>query len=413
MTDQLHIAILSMHSCPYGKPGSRYTGGLNIYIQNLARELDKRGQIIDIFTCSHANDDQCKSIQLNDNVKLIHIKTEDYSHISEACIDQRVSEMAESILYYCFAYNLHYDLIHSHYWLSGMVGKMLKDTWGIPHVTMFHTLGTLKNKAGLGILEPQFRIRNERMVVKYSDLIIASTGTEKGELVDRYGACPADVAVIPCGVNSELFHPVDKPLARRICSLESKKTILFVGRADPLKGLDNLIEAMAMLGPRDDFQLLVIGGDGRDDAQLHHSLKLAGKYNFSSNVNFIGQIPHENMYLFYNAADFCIIPSYYESFSLVALESLACGTPIIATDVGEVKDISGLCPSCIILTDNNPQNLARHINFMLDSIGNSSNNMSNALAEKYGWHMIAEKILTSYQDIVSAIPEYQRAALRR
>ncbi|MCX6005734.1 MAG: glycosyltransferase [Chloroflexi bacterium] len=154
--EQLRIALLSTHSCPWAKPGNRYTGGMNIYIQNLARELAQRGHFVDIYTSSHAGDEQCKAMELHSGIRLIHLSAADYSSISEVNLDNHVFDLATSVLSFCQDFELHYDLIHSHYWLSGLVGEFLSKQWDIPHITMFHTLAKLKNKAGISVLEPEF-----------------------------------------------------------------------------------------------------------------------------------------------------------------------------------------------------------------------------------------------------------------
>jgi D-inositol-3-phosphate glycosyltransferase len=398
--DQLHIALLSTHSCPWAKPGNRYTGGMNIYIQNLARELAQRGHFVDIYTSSHAGDEQCKVLELHRGIRLIHLNAADYSAISEINLDNHVSDLATSILSYCKDFALGYDLIHSHYWLSGLVGELLSEQWGIPHITMFHTLAKLKNKAGISILEPEFRIANEKKVIDSCDLIIASTENEKRELALEYDAPPVNISVIPCGINPTLFRPIDKNMAKEACKLDSRQTVLFVGRMDPLKGLSNLLEAISILQPRKDFQLLVIGGDNENEFEFQHMLKLIRDFNIEDVVKPIGSVPHEYMYLYYNAADFCVIPSYYESFSLVALESLACGTPILSANVGEVRDMVKTCPDCRIINDTSPAMLARHLNGMLDNSRDKNADRTGKLIDHYGWDSVIEKILSAYQQVM-------------
>ena len=404
MEDKLKIAILSLHTCPFDRPGSRYTGGMNIYIQNLAQELGRRGHYVDIYTCSHPNDDFCSLVDGSDNVQLVHIESPDYSLISEKSLGDHISGLTDSIASYCLEHNKHYDLIHSHYWLSGIVGSKLKQSWCVPHITMFHTLGAVKNNLGLGTLEPEYRILNEQVIIRTTDLIIASTQREKNELINRYNANPAAIEIVPCGINPVLFRPVDKQLARQICGLAPKKTALFVGRLDPLKALGNLLEAISHVKSRDDFQLVVVGGNDHG-VDFKAIMDAACDFDVSHSVNFIGSVPHERMYLYYNAADFCVIPSYYESFGLVAMESLACGTPIIATDVGEVRDIAGICSSCKIITGNKPLELSMNINAMLDNVGNRKNGY-HKLVELYAWSHVVAKILQQYRAVIDKNAEY-------
>jgi D-inositol-3-phosphate glycosyltransferase len=397
IVEPIRVALLSTHSCPWARPGNRYTGGMNIYIQNLARELALRGHLVDIYTSSHVGDKLCRDLKLDKGVRLIHVNAPDYSSISEVNLDKHVSDIAASISSYCASHSLQYDLIHSHYWLSGLIGNILKMQWGIPHMTMFHTLAALKNGAGIGVLEPEYRIRYEKTIVNSCDLVIASTAKEKRELVDRYGAVPGKVSVIPCGINAALFRPIDKQAARDACNLDSKPTIVFVGRMDPLKGLSNLLDAVSILRSRKEFQLLVIGGDSENEPEFQHMLRLINDYHIEDSVIPIGSVQHEKMYLYYNAADFCVIPSYYESFSLVALESLACGTSVVSTDVGEVRDMARIYPGCKITPDNSPVTLASHMESMLDDPGPAGD--VRELTTFYGWDSVSERITLEYANL--------------
>lgn len=413
MREQLHIAILSLHSCPCGKLGSRYTGGMNIYIKNLAAELINQGHSVDVFTCSHEDDEYCTFNIQGGQVNLIHIQAEDFAAISESNLNEHVAKLARSIIDYGYSRGLHYDIIHSHYWLSGMVGEKLKNVWLIPHVTMFHTLGMIKNETGLGKVEPGYRITRETDIIDSCDLIIASTNKEKDALVNKYNAVPDKVAVIPCGVNPSQFKPFSKHLAREICGIASKNTVLFVGRADPVKGLDNLLEAVSILKPINDFQLIIIGGDDSSMAGVKETISASGRYDIEDKIHLVGPVPHDRMYLYYNAADFCIITSYYESFSLVALEAVACGIPILSTAVGDVKEISRHCPSSRIIDNNNPHLLADNIDGLFKDIEKHADQKSYCLPCQYTWEIITEKIISCYFALIADPLKINQRVCRR
>jgi D-inositol-3-phosphate glycosyltransferase len=408
MEQALHIAVLSLHSCPYIVPGGRYTGGMNIYIRNLARELSNRGHSVDIYTCSQANCSQCGKGDLGKNIRLMHVDNIDYNLITEATLENNIERITDSILLNA----PHYDVIFSHYWFSGLVGARLKSAWQAPHFTMFHTLGLFKNRAGLGELEPAYRIAGEMSVAQAADHIIASTTGEKKELVSRYKVDASRITVIPCGINNELFRPVDKLFAKATTGLGPKKTILFVGRQDPLKGLDNILEAVSLLDHRNDFQLVVIGDNSQylDPVQADQGIQPQSAANRS--INFIGSVPHEDMYLYYNAADFCVIPSYYESFSLVAMESIACGTPVLATAVGEISDLAAMGGSCRIIEDNSPANLARHMEAMLDSKASKADG-TGTLLDNYRWSSITGRLLREFYEATAVKQGTKEAALPR
>jgi D-inositol-3-phosphate glycosyltransferase len=411
--EHLRIALLSMHSCPWSRPGGRYTGGMNVYIQNLSREMGKLGIATDIFTCSHEGDELCGFSGPGGNVRLIHIGAGCCGSAPEAGQAEHAGKLAQAVDSYCQELDLRYDLIHSHYWLSGLAGNHLKDLWQVPHVSMFHTLGALKNSSLLGVMEPVSRISNEKSVINSCDRVIASTPVEKEEMVNRYGA-PADkISVIPCGVDLSLFRPIRRQAARAMCGLPEKKTLLFVGRPDPIKGLENLLQAASILGQDSDFQLLVIGCGNRYMGKWWQGSGRHGANDISERVIFAGPVEHEKMYLYYSAADLCVIPSYYESFCLTALESVACGTPVLATPVGEIPQISRLSSLCKTIADNSPGSLARHIGIFLAGNGQDIDRPGPALAIHYGWDAIARRITREYEEVCRAPANAVKAAAAR
>ncbi len=396
--EHLRVALLSLHSCPWSKPGGRYTGGMNIYIQNISREMAKLGVTMDIYTCSHEGDDLCSFRSSDDNVRLIHIDAGPCNRTTEAGQAGYTNSLALAIDTYCRQSNLRYDIIHSHYWLSGLAGNCLKDLWRVPHVTMFHTLGALKNSSSLGATEPLSRISHERLIMQSCDQIIASTPVEKLEMLHRYGIHGDKIRVIPCGIDPSLFRPIHRQAARAICDLPEKTTLLFVGRPDPIKGLENLLRAASMLMPENDFQLLVIGCGNHYLDEWRQTACRYGINNLKDHVIFTGPVEHEKMFLYYNAADLCIIPSYHESFCLTALESVACGTPVLATRVGEIPEISRQFTLCKTIPDNSPDTLAQYIKSFLQDIEMDRHGSRAALATHYGWDSIARRIVCDYKD---------------
>ena len=409
MEQPLHIAVLSLHSCPYIVPGGRYTGGMNIYIRNLARELSTLGHRVDIYTCSQSNCSQCGKGDLGKNIRLMHVDNIDYNLVSETNLENNIKRITNSILLNA----PHYDLIYSHYWFSGLVGARLRSAWQAPHFTMFHTLGLLKNRAGLGELEPAYRIAGEMWVAQSADHIIASTEGEKKELVSLYNVSAGKITVIPCGINNELFRPVEKQYARNITGLGSKKTMLFVGRQDPLKGLDNILEAVSFLNHRDDFQMVVIGDNSLYLDPIQTALGSQPQSTTNRNIVFIGSVPHEDMYLYYNAADFCVVPSYYESFSLVAMESIACGTPVLATAVGEIPGLASMCGLCRIIEDNSPASLASYMGAMLDSIGQNTVDCASNMVMNYSWKSITDRLVREFHEATALKRCPKEATLHR
>jgi len=325
LASQLRIAMLSVHSCPVGNLGAKDTGGMSVYIREIARELGKQGHLVDIYTRVHDPRDP-QVINLGQNACLIHLTAGEDEEISKLAVYPYLPEFTCNLENYREHNGLHYDLVFSHYWLSGRVGKYLQQLWNVPHITMFHTLGAVKNTIGIGQGEPELRIETERDLTRNCHHIIASTDREKEYLVLHYGAVPERIGVVPCGVNLEQFKPVDKKAAKQQLGFSDDKLILFVGRIEPLKGVEQLLRAMSYLQDIQGLRLVIIGGDENSQHEIEQLRKLSRDLHIQDSVTYLGLIKHERLPYFYSAADACVVPSYYESFGLVALESLACGT---------------------------------------------------------------------------------------
>ncbi|GAJ08261.1 unnamed protein product, partial [marine sediment metagenome] len=255
--------------------------------------------------------------------RLIHLEAGEVEDIHKLIVYSYLPDFACNLENFKKHNDLQYDLIFSHYWLSGLVGEYLQKRWNIPHITMFHTLGAVKNTLGVGEDEPELRIEMERSLAQNCYHIIAPTEKEKEELIRHYGALPERIGVVPCGVNLEQFKPVGKESARKYLALGNDKIILFVGRIDPLKGIDKLIKAIPYLQDVQGLRLAVIGGGEHSQLEIEQLQKLACNLNIQDSVTFLGLIKHDQLPYFYSAADVCVVPSCYESFGLVALESLA------------------------------------------------------------------------------------------
>jgi D-inositol-3-phosphate glycosyltransferase len=299
--------------------------------------------------------------------------------------------------------DLRYDLIFSHYWLSGLVGEYLQQRWNVPHITMFHTLSAVKNTIGVGEDEPELRIETERDLTRDCHRIIAPTDRERENLILHYGALPEKIGVVPCGVNLEQFKPVSKGSARQYLGFDNDKIILFVGRIDPLKGIDRLIQAIPYLQNIQGLKLVVIGGGEHSQREIEQLQKLACNLNIQDSVIFLGLIKHEQLPYFYSAADVCVVPSYYESFGLVALESLACGTPVVATDVGNLKSVIRQGETGYVVTDNASHCLAEKIALLLSmpSTDTESALAIRASVSRFSWPNIAEAIIGECQLVLA------------
>lgn len=389
----LRIAMLSVHSCPVGNLGARDTGGMSVYIHELSRELGKQGHSVDIYTRIHDPADP-QVINLGERSRLIHLQAGRDNDMHKLALYYYLPEFTCNLENFRKDNGLEYDIVFSHYWLSAWVGTYLKQWWQVPHVVMFHTLGLIKNSVGIDEDEPELRIVSERESVISSQRIIAATQAEKEAIVKYYGASPDNTGVVPCGVNIEHFRPLDKAEAKQHLGLFNEKILLFVGRIDPMKGVEQLVKSVACLNGFDNLKLVVIGGDEDSQGEINRLKNLAHEMGIADKIDFRGMIKHAELPLYYNAADVCIVPSYYESFGLVALESLACDTPVVATDVGDLRNIIRNGETGYITTSNNPQELAVKIADVLSGPVFSDKPLSRIRdsVTRYSWGNIAEKV---------------------
>jgi len=388
---RLKIAMLSAHSCPVGDLGTRDTGGMSVYIRELARELGRQGHTVDLYTRVHDPNDP-RIEDLAEGVRLIHLRAGKEAGIEKMDVYFTLPEFAFNLESFWRDNGLNYDIVFSHYWLSALVGKYLHRKWGIPYITMYHTLGAVKNTLGIGEGEPALRIVSERDTVADCQRIIVATDNEKQDLTRHYGAVPEKVGVVPCGVNMDLFHPVDKRTARRELGLANEKVLLFVGRIDPLKGIEQMIKALPLLKGKEDLKLIVVGGDENSRTELEELQKLAAGLGIRDRVDFQGLVRQERLPYYYSAADVCVVPSYYESFGLVALESLACGTPVVAADVGDLIHIIRQGETGYVVADNSPENLAAGISSALTMTPGESAQSIRASIGRFDWSEIAAGI---------------------
>ena len=398
-TVPLKIAMLSVHSCPVGELGTKDTGGMSVYIRELARELGKRGHWVDIYTRIHDPKDSI-IIELGENARLIHLKAGDNGDMKKLAIYPYLADFAFALENFRKHDGRYYDVVHSHYWLSGRVGGWLKDLWGVPHVVMFHTLGKVKNTVGVGEDEPPLRLVTENEVINRCHRIIAATENEKLDLMRYYNAIPETVGVVPCGVNLELFKPMDKGNVRKQLHLETEKNILlYVGRIDPLKGIDRLLMASANLKRRLGFKLIIIGDNDHFQPELQRLKWFTRELGIQDLVMFAGRVNQEDLSLYYNAADVVVVPSYHESFGLVGLESLACGTPVVATKVGGLENIIEEGQNGYLVTDDVPHSMADKIELLLtksEAGTNSPGSIRNSVIN-YSWSNIADRLIEEYK----------------
>ncbi|HEY3067781.1 MAG TPA: glycosyltransferase [Methylomirabilota bacterium] len=334
----LRVAMLSVHTCPLAALGGKETGGMNVYVRELSRELGRMGVEVDVFTRSQ-NPAIPRVVQLGERARVIHVAAGAEAPMPRESVFSHLDEFVEGVDAWRIAHSADYDLVHAHYWLSGVVGQRLRERWDVPVMQMFHTLGRLKNSVArtASELEPPLRIAAEGRLVAHVDRIVAANAVERRHLVQHYGADPARVAVIPCGVDTRLFAPGEAHVARAGLGLPAGPLLLYVGRLAPIKGLETLVEAVARLhGKGVPAHLRVVGGDA-DEPPDGHEASLRQRVralDLDDAVRFLGPQSQDLLQRYYVAADVTVLPSHYESFGMVALEAMACGSPVVASRVG-------------------------------------------------------------------------------
>ncbi len=390
----LRMAFLSIHSSPMGRAGSKDTGGMSTYLLGLSGALGEEGHRVDLFTRVAEPDDQAIE-SIAPNVRLLRPddglgnlrKEEQYPHCKR---------IATAIDQFCRREGTTYDLIFSHYWISGCVGDILGKKWSVPHLVMFHTLGWAKNETCPGENEPYERLQEEERLAVTCDLVITAAEQEKESLLDYYGLSPEKVKNISCGVNRSLFKPLDRGAARRRAATSGEKIILTAGRIEPVKGLDLLIEAAALLPEEDNYRLYIAGGDEQSREQVVRLKETAAALGLAGKADFKGVIEHNLLPLYYNAAAVTVLPSHYESLGLVALESIACGTPVVAGPVGILPElINPHKPEAVgrLIGDRRPERWAAAIREMLIRPGPIDAARIEETLSDFSWLAAARKLV--------------------
>jgi D-inositol-3-phosphate glycosyltransferase len=401
------VATLSVHTSPLDQPGCGDAGGLNVYVTEVAKLLAERGIEVEIFTRATSSE-LPPSVELAPGVVVRHIVAGPYEGLDKNDLPAQLCAFTSGVLREEAAHEPGwFDLVHSHYWLSGQVGWLAKERWGVPLVHTMHTMAKVKNAllAAGDSPEPAMRAIGEAQVVAAADRLIASTRDEAAQLVELYDADPARIETVAPGVDLELFTPGDRGLARSRLGINPDAVVLlFVGRIQPLKAPDVVLRAAASMlesapALRDRLVVAVVGGPSGSGLDEPEQLsKLAGAMGIADVVRFDPPASRERIADYYRAADVTMVPSYSESFGLVAIESQACGTPVVAARVGglltAVRDgVSGL-----LVDGHEPAAYVAALHRIIGDPGRRASFAEGGLrhAAGFGWSATVDRILEVY-----------------
>jgi D-inositol-3-phosphate glycosyltransferase len=358
------LAVISYHTCPLSDESDAEIGGMNIYVLELSKAIAKRGYFLDIYTRSQ-DEKSPRIVVVNDHLRVIHMPAGPQEPMSKKMIEGYIPEFLKHFYDFVKKDNISYENVSCHYYLSGIIGM---DT--------FHTLGLMKNLVARSAEEREGkeRIETELLLVKVSDQIIATGETDAQYIQYLYDGDPEKISVLTPGVDLNLFKPTDKIEAKKAIGAEiDEKLILFVGRVEPLKGVDVLFYALKILltaNPKLKMCVWVVGGDiSQDESQWPVELKklseIREELGIETSIKFVGRKKQDELPVYYNASDIMVMPSHYESFGITAVEAMACGVPVITTDVTGVSRLIDKKHSNLITSANNPIGLAKRMKLLL------------------------------------------------
>ena len=394
------VAIISLHTSPLAQPGVGDSGGMNVYVREMASALAQQGTECIVYTRADSADLPCE-VLIEPGHRVVYVHAGPY-HLPKEALTDIVDEFIEAMVADIETRG-GVDAVHAHYWLSGEVGHALKHRLDVPFVVTFHTLARIKGAGG--DIEPGYREAAEASQLGCADAVCVSCEAERSELIDHYGVPAGRVVIVSPGVEHAIFGPGDRGGARRaIGEQEETPLVLFAGRIQALKGPDVAIRALALMENRQ-ARLLVVGGASgiAGHAQEEEMRLLAEELGLADRVRFVAPQPHHLLSTYYRAADVMVVPSRSESFGLVALEAAACGTPVVASAVGGLTSLVDDGVTGVLVKSRTPVAFAGALDAVLnDPAMATSMSMAGAVASlDYSWTAAATRLNTVYDELCS------------
>ncbi len=407
------LALISVHASPIAPMGGKKTGGMNIYIRKVAEEFARRGVQVDIFTRRTAADMPAVE-QLSENLRVVNVTAGMQWPLAPDDIYPHLPEFTAGVIAFATRHNVVYDLVYSHYWLSGWVASKLHEIWGTPFVQMFHTLGHMKNRviSTDSDTTPNQRIRVETDVARDADRVIAATPAEYAQLRWLYRVNRRKIGIISPGVDIEQFHTMSVDEARREIGMAlDAKVLLFAGRIEPIKAIDTLIRALPIIQAQNpdlyaNLYTMIVGGDPSDvlDEEMTRLQALARDLHVEEHVRFVAAKEHNALLPYYAAASALVMPSIYESFGMVALEAMATGTPVIASAVGGLTYLVKDGETGYLVPSREADALADRIVMLLTLPPESYMAMRTsavACARHFTWTFIVDELQAAFEEILT------------
>lgn len=407
--------MLSYHTCPLATLGGKDTGGMNVYVRDLTRKLGELGVHVDVFTRSQDEHVPHVLHDLGYGNRVVHIKAGPEYPLPKDELVSHLPEFFTGIESFTEKKGLQYDVIHSHYWLSGSAAIELKRMWNRPIVHMFHTLGVMKQRVAREgeQVEGDYRLIGEKRILEEADCIVAATPAEEAQIQWLYQADTSRITIIPPGVDVSRFYRISADEAKEVIGVPPcNRMLLYVGRIEPLKGIDTLIEAIQFLRQNGGFAdisfcLAVIGGNpgvgGEDEnAELARLKDLCHEHGLDDLVTFLGRRDQDLLPYYYSAAEAVVVPSHYESFGMVALEAMACGTPVVASQVGGLAYIVQDGVTGYTVPSNDVNALAARLSDLIKNpeVQSRLGRQAASVAQGFSWDIIAGRMLSLYQEVI-------------
>ena len=414
--NEARVAFISFHASPLAAPGEGKAGGMNVYVRQLARALGNVGIPVDVFTREYRSvatgsqvggaEDRAGHPQMieniSGNVRVIHLPAGDIDAPMDDFFDLLPDFLAE-MQEFTRQNGLKYRAVHSHYWLSGWLGLEFSRWLDVPHVITFHTLSRIKMQSRPGEREPLQRQEVEEQLIASADRIVAFSPHERDAMARLYGGDVNRILLAPCGVDLGTFRPLDREESRQRLGLNGDKVLLYVGRIESLKGVELLVRTAAYLDTCEPVRVLVVGDDNGQDREVDRLRELADTLEVGQRIDFVGRVAQEELPVYYSAADVCVVPSFYESFGLAALESMACGTPVVASRVGGLSTVVQHGSTGYLKSWRCPEAFANSLEMLISSksLQHSMGLAARRRAEAMSWDKVAEQIAGVYDALAT------------